>query len=68
MMSGDNTKVISADGTQRRATRVANWAAELTAEHDPKYREFLKRAGMTVVVLADDNWTATSPHAPWSNQ
>lgn len=59
------TKIVTAGGAARRATRIANWAAELVAELDPKFKKVLAATGMIIVDQDDGNWSATSPTAPW---
>jgi hypothetical protein len=64
-MSHSGTHAASPEAAAKQSARIANWNAELTAKSDPKFREYLKRAGMTIVILAEDNWSATSMYAPW---
>lgn len=59
------TKIVTSGGAARRAARIANWAAELVAESDPKFKKVLAATGMLVVEQNDGNWSATSPTAPW---
>lgn len=59
------TNALSPTGVQRQKTRIANWAAELTAKHDPVYKAVLAKVGMQIATGENDSWSATSKNAPW---